>query len=511
MDYKSKYLKYKKRYINLQIINGGFDKNVLEKELVDFINAEITILNNNNNNIILIEKNNVYLNTGKKILLTWNNIKTQTDKIKKILFDFRKKIVDEIIKKIFNVFPDCEMSNCLSNASGSIGPEATLDSDYDLTITGHYKVSEMIQIFNSVIDKVFKVTPSEVFDTNLYGYSFLIPEKASQQNRKIWDIDKIGKYTCLLTNEKKSSLQDTWAYLRLLSFCYNHNDIFNFKNIDINNFYIKGLFEYDKNPKQKAIEYIKKMNIFEKSITTNTDIILEQSYDIEKLITTNTNIKQLDYIENIKQNIINSLSYMNYYGDETYFTQGAFMHVVGTMFYYKNESASNKIKILKPYYLIHSMIENLAYFIHAYEKNKDIIYAIKYYHRFFDAFYLFMFQKNTQNSDLENKLVTNLENILKNLDFIKSKLRNRTDDEIKIEMEKEKINKSIPEYKLLKENELKENINSNILKIIKINSNDTNFYINSLIDILIYCIKPESTNIQIIKNNNNTYDISIKN
>ena len=181
------------------------------------------------------------------------------------------------------------------------------------------------------------------------------------------------------------------------------------------------------------------------------------------------------------------------------------MHVVGTMFYYKNEPASNKIKILKPYYLIHSMIENLAYFIHAYEKKKDIIYAIKYYHRFFDAFYLFMFQKNTQNSNL----VTNLENILKNLDFI----RNRTDDEIKIEMQKEKNNKSISDYKLLKENELKENITKNILEKISITSNDTNFYINSLIDILIYCIKldPESTNIKIIKNNNNTYDISIKN
>ena len=42
--------------------------------------------------------------------------------------------------------------------------------------------------------------------------------------------------------------------------------------------------------------------------------------------------------------MINCLSYMNYYGDETYFTTGAFMHVVGTMFYYRNSNDDIKIK-----------------------------------------------------------------------------------------------------------------------------------------------------------------------
>jgi hypothetical protein len=38
--------------------------------------------------------------------------------------------------------------------------------------------------------------------------------------------------------------------------------------------------------------------------------------------------------------MIDALSNMNYYGDETYFTQGTFAHVVGTMIYYKDKLGS---------------------------------------------------------------------------------------------------------------------------------------------------------------------------
>jgi hypothetical protein len=58
---------------------------------------------------------------------------------------------------------------------------------------------------------------------------------------------------------------------------------------------------------------------------------------------------------------------MNYYGDATYFTQGTFAHVVGTMFYYGGKTNCEKTALLSKRQLLHSLIENLAYFIHAYE------------------------------------------------------------------------------------------------------------------------------------------------
>ena len=402
MDYKSKYLKYKQKYIYLKNHYGGsskqFNKDTLENELVNFILAKILELNKYNN-IIIIDNNKSYL-LSKNTLLTWDNIKKQPITIKQILFNFRKEIVDTLINKIFEVFPACLNNICISNASGSVGPEATLDSDYDLTIAGHYQVSIMIQIFNSVIEKVFKAAPSEVFDTNLYGYSFLIPPKGTSNNRLIWEIDKIGTYTCLLSNEKKSMEQDKWAYLRLFSFCYDHNQPIKFLNEKINNFFIDGLFKMQ--PIKKAYNYILQMKEFENLINTNTDTSLK---------TNKMNDKELELL---KQQVINSLSHMNYYGDETYFTQGAFIHVVGTMFYYRKEDINKKVLLFKSYYLIHSMIENLAYFIHAFEKKKDIIYAVKYYHRFFDAFNLFIIMKNLN--------IKNLNEILVELDFMKSKL-----------------------------------------------------------------------------------------
>jgi hypothetical protein len=294
MDYKSKYLKYKQKYIYLKNHYGGsskqFNKDTLENELVNFILAKILELNKYNN-IIIIDNNKSYL-LSKNTLLTWDNIKKQPITIKQILFNFRKEIVDTLINKIFEVFPACLNNICISNASGSVGPEATLDSDYDLTIAGHYQVSIMIQIFNSVIEKVFKAAPSEVFDTNLYGYSFLIPPKGTSNNRLIWEIDKIGTYTCLLSNEKKSLEQDKWAYLRLFSFCYDHNQPIKFLNEKINNFFIDGLFKMQ--PIKKAYNYILQMKEFENLINTNTDTSLKTNKMNDKeLLTYTTNVRRL--------------------------------------------------------------------------------------------------------------------------------------------------------------------------------------------------------------------------
>jgi hypothetical protein len=114
-----------------------------------------------------------------------------------------------------------------------------------------------------------------------------------------------------------------------------------------------------------------------------------------------------------KEKMIETLSNMNYFGDETYFTQGAFVHVVGLM-YFKTESEQNKKGLFsKKYYLIHLIVENLGYFIHAfYNHDNSIINA------------LFWLEK------LEGKNTLGLEQLNNLTDWVKSKIRNRSEEEV---------------------------------------------------------------------------------
>jgi len=112
---------------------------------------------------------------------------------------------------------------------------------------------------------------------------------------------------------------------------------------------------------------------------------------------------------------------MNFYGDETYFTLGAFKHVVGTMFYYGDKEVIDKVSFLNESEIVHSMIENLAYFIHSILLKNDVIIAVKYMERFMDAYKLINIKQ--ENNIVDNGLF-NLMNELKN------HFRNRSKKEI---------------------------------------------------------------------------------
>ena len=115
------------------------------------------------------------------------------------------------------------------------------------------------------------------------------------------------------------------------------------------------------------------------------------------------------------------------------------------MFYYSGLTDTSKIKFLNESELIHSMIENIAYFIHSIIKS-GVIYAIKYLERFMNAFKLF---KTNQQIFIIDDETINLFNLMKEL---KLNFRNRTFSEKKeyvfstynsnevIIIEKDKIN-----------------------------------------------------------------------
>ncbi len=504
MDYYSKYLKYKKKYLQLKggsnknqietiescisknLNNNIKIKNCIEKFGTQLLLNEINKLIQSTTNKCLIKHKNKYhltescLKKNDKILFTWSNYKIfLADNIKQEIYKIRKLIVDNLIMFIFNNYPPCKINQnivCNSSPSGSVGPEATLNSDYDLTINGNYKISEIIQMFNSIFEKEFQSTSSEIFDTNLYGYSFLIPNSAVINNLKLWTPVTSGIVQHEINTDETISLeQDKWAYLRIKSFLHNNTSyILNLANTGLNNFYLSHNNNLTTlSAKEKQDKYIFYMSNFEKIMHEQTDNIIETSK-----------------INNTKKELIQNLSNMNYYGDETYFTQGAFVHVVGLM-YLKNQPQNIKNQLFKKkYYLIHSMMENLGYFIHAYyEHNNDIIYAIKYYNRFINA-YNWLINFSSPRIDELDILTSN----------IKSHIRNREDEYIlnnKHIFNMVEVSNS-NDVNFIK-NHILQRINELIVQLTK-----TNDYLLSLLFLLEKAISENQsvTNIKITKENN---------
>lgn len=426
-NYKNKYLKYKLKYVTLKEELGENVTKCIEKG--NNTNSCIET----NGRILLVKLINYYLNkfciekksddkyyitdkckkTEMNVPFTWNNYKRfLLDEKRENIYIIRKKIVDRLINFIFDNYPECKVDDnkiCIFGSSGSIGPEATLFSDYDLTLSGNYKISEIIQMFNSIFESEFNEPSSVIFDTNLYGYSFLIVNNAIKENFKLWTpLYKDLKQHELYTYNILSIEQDKWAYLRILSHFNNTiNNILELNITEYNEYYQRPENNLESlTPKQKQDSYIKYMSEFEKLMSENKDNLIID-----------------DNINNIKNKIIDTLSNMNYYGDETYFTQGAFMHVVGLM-YLKHESKKDKLSLFKkPYYLIHSMMENLGYFIHSYYGH-DIIYAIKYYNRFINAYYWF---NKIYNEEIKNKDLSRIKQLGILTENIKSYIRNRDD------------------------------------------------------------------------------------
>jgi hypothetical protein len=452
--------------------------------LYDYINKiEYKIIKNNERLLLNIGGNYLEWN--------WSNIKTlNEDKLKKYAAS-RNKFVDILIEDIFKFYTDDCKSKCKATPSGSVA-DANIYSDYDLTISGHFKVSEMIQTFNSIIYSVFGLSTFEALDTNLYGYSYILPTN-NLNHSKTWTQSPLNsQQSILLSDNDKILEQDKWVYRRLLSF------LSNLKMIRMENQEENQWYEMNTLDKNQSKNYLKYMKIFEQSMYANSDDEL------------NNKCSEKECLSKVKNELIDNLSHMNYYGDETYFSQGAFLHVVGTMFYYSKNDVNDKLKIIKPYMLIHSMIENMAYFIHSFEHKKDIFYSVKYYHRFLDAFYLLCKLKGLEN------LISLLQPYLDLLSVIKIKYRNASDKNIE-EYEKTNsiVGKTASELKKGKVDDMIEKIKHVYQQMgLKkdINPTNENIWLIFLLDILIFSINKDInkdiTNIT-IKENNGVYSFNI--
>ena len=221
------------------------------------------------------------------------------------------------------------------------------------------------------------------------------------------------------------------------------------------------------------------MRIFEKLMLDNQDKTI--------------NDKKINIL---RQQIIESLSYMNFYGDETYFTIGSFMHVVGTMFYYRSESDEKKILFLTEGQLIHSMIENLAYFIHNFDHIPNIIISIKYLERFMNAYKLL---KKKQGVPLDIKH----NDLFQLMNDIKNKLRNASQESILTYFKEKKFKTTnIKENTIITIVNLKKGLKE-LLTVEQILNGDFQFYLSIMIHLLMSVITDINSNIKITFKDNN--------
>lgn len=362
--------------------------------------------------------------------------------IKYLLWFFRKFIIDSIIILV-------NQPNVIPISVGS----TKLSSDYDITLYGHHKkITKVIQGFDNIIESIFQDTSSKLFDTNIYGISFIIlnqqrPLTPNQSRNNVDSIsrrrqsikapivesspivllDKLkqhygnafqcGKTQLLVLNSSDDSIasQHVWAFVKLL----NNMSIIQQCNEAFYIYLIKTLRMLINSPiLNYAFRIINVLNIEDSEYETGyVNIIdnLENYYN---------KFAELNGF-NLNTVMNNFISLVNYHGNETYYTRGAFLDVVVNQQLCK-QGETETFKLTLDNY-IDSFIENMADII-SYPKKKKYVDRSK---KALDMISNFI-------PDSSTNIITQLEFIMGDLDYIEQQ-----QNDYKIEMFNDKAIQTI--------------------------------------------------------------------
>jgi hypothetical protein len=277
-------------------------------------------------NFVTIIDSKFYLASKDK--MSWENIKNLQDEQARMLFWlFRKSIVDNIIKNGLRMLFEKNRNAYIQVYS--VG-STKLSSDYDITLYGEpeYKIY-MIDYFNNEISRLFRDSSDSLFDTNLYGTSFIdfkdIPSKESQSHECIG-----AKFNYLLDTKNTRDSQLTWALVK---------------------YYQALLYIFKHRTKDVWLEIVSGIQIRDHMI----DAMLIHDYLTNQNITyTNVILKGVGYMSQE-----DAISMSNFYAKESYYSKGSFMNVVVNQQICKN----NDIVPINIHSLIQSFIENMSFFI----------------------------------------------------------------------------------------------------------------------------------------------------
>jgi hypothetical protein len=301
-------------------------------------------------NILLKIGNKYYITIGEnKLKLSWNNIKSLADvSLQKLLWLLRKCIVDLILKKILFQLQFDKKKNFKIFSVGS----NNLSSDYDITLYGDtIDKGTVIILFQEEFKKIFYEDSSIVFDTNIYGKSFISFEK-NELSTKFKCND--GENIFVLKQASENS-QLVWALIKYFQ--------------DIRNGLGDSIFTNMVNFLIKHIHIPHIVIAYETRIYLNNkdrDIIDYSKLFSEKFET--GFIKE--YSENILLGTSDYTSLVNFYGTETYFTRGAFLDIV-----VNKQMCKTSIKLQDIDY-ISSILENSGFFFLHNDKTKYFIRVV---------------------------------------------------------------------------------------------------------------------------------------
>jgi hypothetical protein len=366
------------------------DDNINTTNLSDLINKTISFLIKNNyiKAIGDVDNHKYYITlNGTTVKFNWENIKNLKDNNRpesELFWLVRKLIVDSILKIIINDHKKTETYHTSADGSDvlitpdefndikiySVG-STDITSDYDITLysNNNYIISIIIEEFQTKFMKIFGEHSSIVFDTNIYGKAYIIFD-CKDQECKI-NYNQIDLSKCL--NQKESfyyinSLNKNIGIIDGKYGQYKYNQV------------VWGLIKYLRDLRDNFGEniYNKYFNFIKKNVNNNNILDITQ----ETLIyLRNTNITYTGLIENeethrkdYKINNFSSLlfindyiSLINFYGEETYFTRGAFLDTVVNSQMCK--TSEPVIELYKEDYIA-SILENAGFFFLHNDKTK---------------------------------------------------------------------------------------------------------------------------------------------
>lgn len=334
--------------------------------------------------------------------------------VKCLFWYFRKFIVDSyLIFASTDPAYDTEGSNTFGLSVGS----TLLTSDYDITLHGANKtVANIIYDFDNFVIGLFKNDSQIVFDTNLYGMSYILLQKRNDNrglelsNRQVC---KNQSFYYLKAKRDVVHSQHVWAFAKLLtnvyaveSLSYTHfkkfvNDIKYKKYLVWANYLTQNLKTTMTDAKGKSV-YSKLILSYDRFVSYLQDAmsrgtrtpVTPKSPDsgdstdsgeyssgdrlssIKDLLDDVSAANQLVYDDKMNTGIAKSIidnnfvSLVNFYGNETYFTRGAFIDVVAnTQFCGKRKIKQNTDEYLD------SFIENISEMIVYPTKRKYLVRA----------------------------------------------------------------------------------------------------------------------------------------
>jgi len=323
---------------------------------------------------------------GITVKLNWENIKNLKDKNRpeaELFWLCRKLIVDSLLKIIINEHKQNETYIKIANGNRlliskdefkdvkiySVG-STDITSDYDITLysNNNYIIGIIIEEFQNKFMKIFGEHSSIVFDTNIYGKAYIIFDCSEHCEINYLPID----------SSKCSNQKELFYYIKSLN---NHKGLIDGINGQYKyNQVIWGLIKYLRDLRDSFGEniYNKYFDFIQKNVDNNSILDITQ----ETLIyLRNTSITYTDLIENeethredYKLNNFSSLlftndyiSLINFYGEETYFTRGAFLDTVVNSQMCKGSEPV--IELYKEDYIA-SILENAGFFFLHNDKTK---------------------------------------------------------------------------------------------------------------------------------------------